>query len=453
MARTVRNERRYQAEVRQGDERGEEQRDRDRILYTSALRRLAGITQVVSPVEGHVFHNRLTHTLEVAQIGRRLAEGLIRKHGEGFVRTIGGVSPDVVEAAALAHDLGHPPFGHMAEEELRELLDTLKSNGKPRIKDGFEGNAQSFRIVTKLAVRYQRTEGIPGLNLTRATLDAMLKYPWIRDLQKDREDAGGKEKWGAYHSESDYLDWVRQAHATGDRNRSIEAQLMDWADDVAYAVHDLEDFYRAGLIPLDRLRKEEKERERFLEGAFRRLGKTEDGRRPLESAFSDFLIDWFPTEPYEGRHSQRAKLRQLTSTFINRYFNAVELDQETSGGNWRVKIDSGFKDEVVMLKELTWQYVILNPALATQQHGQRRVIRELFEVFMEAASSTKRWVMFPASYVEELGRIEREGQDKEAQRARLVVDFIASMTEQQALRMHQRITGASLGSVLDPTTL
>jgi dGTP triphosphohydrolase len=167
------------------------QTDRDRILYTSAFRRLAGVTQVVGPLEGHIFHNRLTHTIEVAQIARRLAERLRELDPNGVAR-FGGVDPDVVEAAAFAHDLGHPPFGHIAEHTLDQLA---IDNGAP---DGFEGNAQSFRIVTRLAAH--RT-GYKGLNLTRATLNAVLKYPWFRGegpLEKS-------DKFGAYRSEKDDL--------------------------------------------------------------------------------------------------------------------------------------------------------------------------------------------------------------------------------------------------------
>jgi len=169
------------------DQRTPGQRDRDRVLYTSALRRLAGITQVVSPTEGVLFHNRLTHTLEVAQIGRRLAEHFAKD--SDLVAAVGGLDPERVEAAALAHDLGHPPFGHTAEVELDRLV---TDSG---VLDGYEGNAQAFRIVTRLAVRNER---FPGLNLTRATLNAILKYPWTRQ-------AGGAKnrKWGVYRNEQE----------------------------------------------------------------------------------------------------------------------------------------------------------------------------------------------------------------------------------------------------------
>ena len=173
-------ERARRRQANEEDQRTPFKRDRDRILYTNALRRLAGVTQVAADSEPHVFHNRLTHTLEIAQIARRIAERLARDNSEAAL-ALGGIDPDVAEAAALAHDLGHPPFGHIAEE----LLDDLMC-GEQKIRDGFEGNAQSFRIVTKLAVRNLH----PGLDLTRATLNAILKYPRLQNEMIARNEMG-----------------------------------------------------------------------------------------------------------------------------------------------------------------------------------------------------------------------------------------------------------------------
>jgi dGTPase len=441
-----RNERRYSSSrPREQDKREEGQRDRDRILYTSAFRRLAGITQVVAPAEGQVFHNRLTHTLEVAQIGRRLAERLIKRHSKNFIRELGGLDPEVVEAAALAHDLGHPPFGHVAETTLRSLLDAQK------IRDGFEGNAQSFRILTRLAARYldEEAEGIAGLDLTRATLRAILKYPWLRGGGKD------SDKWGVYDSDLTYLEWAK-ANYREDLNRSVEAELMDWADDVAYAVHDVEDFYRAGLIPLDRLSTDvdSEERERFLDSAFERLRKKDPKlrRRHLDDVFDEVVLLLPTTEPYQGGRQQRAALRSLTSNLINRYVDAIQLVHPSANAEGRlVRVRPGLRLEVDLLKQFTWHYVILSPSLSTQQQGQKQVIEQLFCMFARDANS-KQYSMFPVGYQEMLQNIDKDDQDG-AGRVRVVTDYIASMTEQQALKMHRRLTGASLGSVLDPAAL
>jgi dGTPase len=187
---------------------------------------------------------------------------------------VGGVDPEIVEAACLAHDLGHPPFGHIAEDKLSELA---KGNN---VDDGFEGNAQSFRIVTKLSVR---KESPTGLDLTRASLNAILKYPWHHDADEH------PKKFGAYRTEKDDFAWARELLGA-DNRKSAEAELMDFADDIAYSVHDMADFYQAGRIPLDRLLSDDKERSRFLDGSFKRLEiKDAAQRKALEDAFNPLM--------------------------------------------------------------------------------------------------------------------------------------------------------------------
>jgi dGTPase len=186
-------------------------------------------------------------------VGRRLAELLQDVYAAELNASV-GLDPDVVEAACLAHDLGHPPFGHTAETALDDLTESI---------GGFEGNAQSFRIVTKLAFR---RKNIPGLDLTCATLAALLKYPWLRG-----EHLTKKDKWGAYKSEKDDYDFARRIEPAV-QARTLEAELMDWADDVTYAVHDMEDFYRSGHIPLHLLASEldGRERQYFFDNVFAR---------------------------------------------------------------------------------------------------------------------------------------------------------------------------------------
>ncbi len=257
-------------------------KDYDRILYSSAFRKLGGVTQVVTSREVSVFHNRLTHSLKVAQTGVRIAASLLSEpNSEVNRRRIldhGGLHPAVVRAACLAHDLGHPPFGHIGEYTLQDVATNPHQYlpGYPPscngLTDSFEGNAQTFRIVTRLAYRQARIDEIddsspeatpPGLalNLTRATLAAISKYPWTRNAPAAQ--AKDFRKWGAYDTEASLLEWAFQGMSTARETelygrkhtelRTIEGQVMDWADDIAYAVHDLEDFYRVGLIPLHEL--------------------------------------------------------------------------------------------------------------------------------------------------------------------------------------------------------
>ena len=279
-----------------GEPRTAAQRDRDRLLYSSALRRLAEVTQVVSPESGYVFHNRLTHSLQVAQVGRRLAERFhVLQPNE--VAESDGIDPDAVEAACLAHDLGHPPFGHLAEQAL---------NVKSNMAGGFEGNAQSFRIVARLAFRSPNYE---GLDLSRATLNALLKYPWLRN-----GNPAITNKWGAYECEERVFDFARANQV--ENEPSLEAQIMNIADDITYSVHDMEDFYRAGLIPLHLLStSDEQERVRFFEDVFRRNSGKSDfaDRSSMEAAFTDMVtLRFWLREAYTGIREHRAALRGFT---------------------------------------------------------------------------------------------------------------------------------------------
>ncbi|HVB37299.1 MAG TPA: dNTP triphosphohydrolase, partial [Vicinamibacterales bacterium] len=418
MARITRDDR-FHGGDRGGDQRSPAQRDRDRLLYCSAFRRLAGVTQVVSSAEGHVFHNRLTHTLKVAQIARRLAETLAARQ-PAEADALGGLDPDVTEAAALAHDLGHPPFGHLAERELDRLG---RAAGVP---DGFEGNAQSFRIVTQLTVRHP---DLPGLNLTRATLNALLKYPWLRQPRGRRH-----EKYGAYTSERAEFRWARQlARPARDDRPSAEAALMDGADDIAYSVHDVEDFYRAGLVPLDRLVTDSREADRFLDRAFAHWrqtggfdGLTEADYRRMLDGLSQLVAIFQIDEPFQGTGRQRAGLRSLTSNLVSRYVDGIRLHVPATPAEPRVIIEPHHRQELKLLKELVWQYAILNPGLATQHHGQTLVIRTLFDVYLKAAVTADRTILPPRAQ-EELRKADRQrkGSERQAARVRAVLDLIA----------------------------
>jgi dGTPase len=405
------------------------QRDYDRILHSSAIRRLGGVTQVVAPSEGYGFHNRLTHTIKVAQIARRIAERLLREY-PAEVGAHGGLDVDVVEAAALCHDLGHPPFGHTAEETLDELLTSAG------VEDGFEGNAQSFRIITKLAI-HRGTH--PGLNLTRATLDATLKYPWLR--------TSATNKFGAYREEKHDFLFARELSPAGSAFRSLEAEIMDWADDVAYSIHDLEDFYKAGLIPLQDLTQSETLRNRFLSAT--RDKWLEEGLLQDADAFSLYetsfhaLMTTLPPieESYTGSTGQRANLRSLTSFSVSAYVRGVTLSSNPEGPH--LLIPARMEAEVALLKELIWHYVIDRPGLATLQYGQRKIITELFRIYASAARE-ERLDIFPHRFQAEL-----LDSPSKALQLRTVADTISSMTDQEAISTHGRLMGTRIGSLSD----
>jgi dGTPase len=414
------------------DSRTPAQKDRDRVLYASSFRRLAEITQVVAADTSHVFHNRLTHSLQVAQVGRRLSERLLKLYSSG-VATSGGLDPDVVEAASLAHDMGHPPFGHIAEKELDKLAGADI--------DGFEGNAQSFRIVARLS---QHSPLHRGLDLTRATLAAILKYPWRKNENPEKLD-----KWGAYGSEKKDFEFAIEL-SPKPMQQTIEAEIMDWADDITYSVHDLDDFFRAHRIPLHLLahRRYDQERLNFFDAVLKRHPERKgvwSDPEALKDAFNEVMVGLFPLrQAYSGEWLERASLREFTSQLIGRYVGGTKL-KLIDDGICRLDIDEQLRLEVAMLKELTWVYVIEAPALVSQQFGQRMAIRKLVEIYLDAAASKKTFHLFPKYYRQGLEAAEGDT----LQIKRTVIDLIAGMTEAQALAMHNRLLGVSVGSGLE----
>jgi dGTPase len=423
-----REKRRFGASAK--DQRNAFQRDRDRILYSSAFRRLSGITQIVRADEADVFHTRQQHTLKVAQVGRRLAEKCSREQPEQAAAL--GLDPEVVEAACLAHDLGHPPFGHIGETALHEKVVQYDP-------DGYEGNAQSFRILTKLAVRFDD----PGLDLTRATLAATLKYPWFRDpCVEDR-----KKKWSAFKSEEEDFRFARELfdHTA----KTAEAELMDWADDIAYSVHDLEDFHRCNALPWRRILSTEGT-QKLVEGSNARwwgrpsdsVARLREACRRLVSFFNETYAD-FLYQPYEGSRTQRQDLRTITSNLIGLYIKSVKLKDPNAIGedNAAVEFDASAIDEVKILKQITHDYIINSPTLAAQQKGQRRIIDQLFDDLNGDSRKT-----YPSYLPPRL----RYLWDSEGTKARFAADCIASLTEAEAIGLHARLNGLSSGSVLDP---
>jgi dGTPase len=409
------------------DSRTPAQRDRDRILYSGAFARLAEITQVVSPERGYVFHNRLTHSLKVAQIARRIAEYLNRDQPTQ-VRAIGGIDPDAAEAAGLAHDLGHPPFGHIAEEELDALV---RDAG---VRDGYEGNAQSFRIVARLAVSDAcdpNDSPIGGLNLTRRTLDGILKYPWAHGNRRN------PKKWGYYSTEAEVFEWVRDGRRR--EQRSVIAEIMDWSDDITFAIHDLVDFYCAGRIPIDRCKgNKSDERDRLTRGMFGRKPQWLVERSKYEEALAA-IIDNFPFEPderYTDCESDRARLYAFSTALIKYFVGALHLNTSVDALSL-VCIEPDARMEVEVLKQFIWEYIIENPDLAVPQNGQRVAIQTVFRDLLEASSKGK-FFLFPPVHQDVISKARRA-----SARVRVVADCISGMTEKEIMHFYRCLQGHS----------
>ncbi|MDT7649997.1 MAG: dGTPase [Pseudonocardiales bacterium] len=389
-----------------GERRSPFSRDRARVLHSAALRRLAGKTQVVGPGEGAeitgVPRTRLTHSLEVAQIGRGIAEEL-------------GCDPDVVDTAGLAHDIGHPPFGHNGERALDEFGVAC---------GGFEGNAQTLRILTRLEPKISDS----GLNLTRASLDASCKYPWVR--------RPGDRKYGAYGVDAEVFAWVRDG-APGHRT-CIEAQVMDWSDDVAYSVHDVEDGIVSGRIDLAALGSPA-ERSAVVELAATHFGASADA---LAEA-ADGLLALPVVAAVRGFSSATATasahvaLKRLTSELVGRFVLAA-TDATRAGygaGPLRryaadlvVPLRAGA--EVALLKAVALRYVMSDPDRLAMQARQRELLAELGSALLAKAPDALDPV-FAEDWAEATD---------DAARLRVVLDQVAVLTDQQAIARHAALS-------------
>ncbi len=392
-------------------------RDRARLLHSSALRRLAVKTQVLSPSTGLDFaRNRLTHSLEVAQIGRELAVDL-------------GLDPDVVDTACLAHDVGHPPFGHNGE---RALNDWALGIG------GFEGNAQTLRLLTRLEPKVfgPELDGVPGrsygLNLTRASLDASCKYPWPES--EGVADPSGRSKFGFYADDTAAFDWIRAGAPA--RVRCIEAQVMDLSDDIAYSVHDFEDAIVNGYLDVPALNSRA-DQDALVDSMFAWIGGevSHDG---LIAAFDrlDSLDAWL--DSWDGSRRDLARLKNLTSQLIGRFAGeAVRATRAAhpSGTLTRFAADVVVPDdtraEIAVLKGIVAAKVMSTNARQPIYARQRGILTELAD---------RLWATGPAHL--DLGfQADWAAASDDTARRRVVADQVASLTDVSANAWHERLLG------------
>jgi dGTPase len=392
------------------------ERDRARVLHSAAFRRLAAKTQVHS-AGGEQAHpggtgdfprTRLTHSLEVAQIAREMGERL-------------GCDPDVVDVAGLAHDLGHPPFGHNGEDALDAVAQGC---------GGFEGNAQTLRVLTRLEAKVQRPGGgSAGLNLTRASLDAVCKYPWPR--------GAGQRKFGVYADDGEVFAWLRAGVPPGEpRRRSLEAQVMDWADDVAYSVHDVEDGLHAGYIALPPLLRDADERAGLCADVA--AVYSAESAADLDAALVDLLADpvFAPLAGYDGSHLAQAALKRLTSVLTGRFVaTVVAATRERHGdGPWRrycadLVVPPGIRAQCALLKGMALRYVMRRAGAEPIYVQQREVLVELVDALRRRA---------PDGLDAVFGPLWKAAAD-DAGRLRVVIDQVASLTDPAAVAWHREL--------------
>ena len=382
--------------------RTEFMRDRARVIHSASLRRLGAKTQVAVPWENDFQRTRLAHSLEVAQIGRELGDSL-------------GADPDLLDTACLAHDLGHPPFGHNGEDALAELAHGC---------GGFEGNAQSFRLLTRLEAKSVDSNGKSmGLNLTRASLDAVTKYPW-----------GGEKnskKFGFYEDDREVFEWMRKGSPDG--RRCIEAQIMDWSDDVSYSVHDLEDALVAGQVDVSTFSKDLPILHHVMVSDY---GMDATDSESAQALFRLQQLSCWPTK-FDGTHASLARLKDLTSQLISRFVLSAELETRKIhgakslvryGANLEVPRDS--KLEVGLLKGIAGHYLINAPLAQERYLKQRVVISELVEMVLASAPTNLDSILLK----------DWEQAATQAQKLRVVIDQVASLTDPGAYALHARLS-------------
>ena len=382
--------------------RTEFMRDRARVIHSAALRRLAAKTQVAVPWENDFQRTRLSHSLECAQIGRELGESL-------------GADPDLLETACLSHDMGHPPFGHNGEEALAEVAAPC---------GGFEGNAQSFRLLTRIEAKTVDSNGKSlGLNLTRASLDAATKYPWAR--------AENPRKFGVYDDDTEIFHWVREAAPVG--RKCIEAQIMDWSDDCAYSVHDLEDAIFAGQVTV-------KNFDRDFDILYTEMVSgygSDASKSEVEAALTRLQnLSCWPVS-FDRTHQALARLKDTTSQLIGRFVLAAELETRKVHGDGpltrysaNLEIPREQKIEVDFLKAIAGHYLINAAASQERYAKQQVVIHELVEMLFQAAPKE----------LDPIFEDDWKVATNDSERLRVVVDQIASLTDPGAEALHAHLS-------------
>jgi dGTPase len=382
--------------------RTEFMRDRARVIHSAALRRLAAKTQVAVPWENDFQRTRLSHSLECAQIGRELGESL-------------GADPDLLETACLSHDMGHPPFGHNGEEALAEVAAPC---------GGFEGNAQSFRLLTRIEATTVDSNGKSmGLNLTRASLDAATKYPWA--------SAENPRKFGVHDDDVEIFNWVRQGAPAG--RKCIEAQIMDWSDDCAYSVHDFEDAIFASQVTVQNF-------DNDFDILYSEMTNSYGSDATKDEAAAALTrlqqLSCWPIN-FDRSHRSLARLKDTASQLIGRFVLSAELETRKVHGDGpltrysaNLEIPRDQTIEVDFLKSVAGHYLIGASASQERYAKQQIVIHELVDILFTAAPKE----------LDPIFEDDWKVATTDAQRLRVVVDQIASLTDPGAYALHAHLS-------------
>ena len=387
------------------------QTDRDRIIYSSAFRRLQAKTQVFLSGEFDFYRTRLTHSLEVAQIGRSISSFL--KQTSPFLDESFFIDPDLIEGICLTHDLGHSPFGHAGERTLHQLM---KQFG------GFEGNAQSLRIISETI--YPGLDSRRGMNSSRAFIDGILKYKRLF-----RENPAAPNQF--IYDEQEYLrNFVlgeTDLSEIGEPNnfRSLECEIMDWADDTAYCLNDLVDSMNAGFLRFERVKLWAENQN--LQGAL--------------AGHAETILSAIREGKAEARFSKKIGSFIRCCSLVERSSPAFST---TNRYHFGLLVEPAIRTEADFYKRLSQELVFDHPQLHQLERKARVILEGIFEAFAESYLGTNTSRLMPESF----DRIIRSKQDRRA-RARILCDYIAGMTDGFAIRTYKRLYDPDFGSLPD----
>lgn len=386
------------------------ERDRARIIHSSALRRLGAKSQVLVAGSDDFARTRLTHTLEVAQIGRQIAAML-------------GADPDVVDCACLSHDLGHPPFGHNGERALAKIASNI---------GGFEGNAQTLRLLTRLEPKVFRENGSSaGVNLTRAALDAAVKYPWGLDEAKAHDKGERDLKFCVYPDDLEVFNWLKTGSPR--ESKPIECQIMDLSDDIAYSVHDIEDAIVTGAFNPE-LVSDPNVADQVIQEAHNWYGNQWDADNLLAAFKRLRARNMFP-DSFDGSRRSLAHLKNITSALIGRFASSVERATREKYGNGaliryraNIVIPPETSYEIIVLKSLAVHFII-QPREREFYRREQKILTDLVEVFMSKSPR-------PHDAMESVFVGDWNSCSSEDERLRVAIDQVASLTDGSATALH-----------------
>jgi dGTPase len=472
--------------------------DLERIRFARSFSRLAEVTQVITAgATSGVVHNRLTHTIKVTAVARAIAVRLLRAEDHNLLRALGGLDHVVVQAAASGHDLGHPPFGHLGER----VLDRL-ARERFGLTDGFEGNAQTFRILTEVEVY---GPGDEGLNLTAAVRAAVLKYPWARSHHPDphptdwptppRGAGHGRDGLGAAKFSCYLIDLPQMLDALSafpdlpPGRQTLECSVMDLADDIAYSLHDVEDFHRSGVLQFSpvsgEFRSWETDRKQLaameeselaradrqpgtgLERLRRRLAARdawifeEDTFAAAVASVGEEFVDGVLARPYDGSMVADRAASGFTARWIDRLISSVQANPDPAVRSGYVGLSRAAWHQVSVLKFVNQYFILERPDLAMLQRGQEQTMEQLVVAFDnwladrgDAVRAPRRLVDLVVGATRGYERIAREqphwldGRSTDADLARMgrgrgILDFVSGLTDAQAVAYAARLGGAS----------